>query len=133
MAHILKGSVIRSMIQTRHLTIKINPAGDFTDNESVLHLDLLEYVPVTKVHRHRSDMGFNYASGSKVSFRGDPRELGPLIRRVFILSKAAIMPPCLVPPVPGVLEVEKFGRQELVKRFVLSEEGSVRSLPCFNF
>jgi hypothetical protein len=43
------------------------------------------------------------------------------------------MPPCLISPVPGVLEVEKFGRQELVERFVLSKEGSVRSLSCFNF
>ena len=41
------------------------------------------------------------------------------------------MPPCLVPPVPSVLEVMEFTRDTLIKKFVLGQY--VRYLPCFNF
>lgn len=136
-ARVLRGRIISKIIKERSVVIKTNPTKDeVDDDEWVLSHSPMEFVPPAKVSRRRDDIGFDYAYGSAVSFPDDPRaRLGlPLIRRVFLQDQGALMPPCLVPPVPGVLEVTEFSRDTLIEKFVLSQYlHQVRSLPCLNF
>lgn len=123
-ARVLRGSLIKKIVND-HKIIKTNPTDDdVADDEWVLSYDPTEFVPPFKVRRRRDDIRFDYAFGSKVSFPDDPRErVGlPLIRRVFLQERGAFMPPCLIPPVPGALEVTQFGRNSLIGKFVLANK-----------
>ncbi|KAH6613526.1 hypothetical protein F5144DRAFT_654050 [Chaetomium tenue] len=136
-ARVLRGHVIKNIVANQAIEIKTNPARDnVTDNEWVLSYSPMELVPSAKIRGRRTDIGFDYAFGSQVEFDDDPRErIGmPLIRRIFMKEQCAFMPPCLVPPVPGALEVIQFGREVLINKFAIGpEQGQVRSLPCLDF
>ncbi|KAK3896610.1 hypothetical protein C8A05DRAFT_39840, partial [Staphylotrichum tortipilum] len=110
-SRVLRGSLIKKIVNDHKIVIKTNPTDDdVADDEWVLSYNPTEFVPPFKVRRRRDDIGFDYAFGSKVSFPDDP-----------------------LPPVPGALEVTQFGRDSLIRKFVLGQQGQVRSLPCLNF
>jgi hypothetical protein len=136
-ARVLRGHIIKNIVANQSIEIKTNPARDsVTDNEWVLSYSPLDLVPPAKIRGRRTDIAFDYAFGSQVEFADDPRErVGmPLIRRIFMKEQGAFMPPCLVPPVPGALEVIQFGREMLINKFAIGpEQGQVRSLPCLDF
>lgn len=107
---------------------------DATRGELILVANPLELVDPSKVDRRMAatEIAFDYSFESKVSLDQDPHpEKANQIRRVYHKHNSCYLPACKVAPVSGLLEVNQFGRQELVSHFFASPQA--RSVPIINF
>lgn len=133
-ARIFNGQALLRIQKKRKVEIRVNPVDpkDLSPGEQVLVIEPLEYVDPNMV-AHRVDLPFDYGLGSSVSFSDDPQPTAarPYIRRAYHTKESAILPMCKVTPVPGVLEVNQFGRNELIKKF--ARGSNVRSMPIYSF
>lgn len=133
-ARIFASDNLRAIHQRRKVKIRANDikAKDLFKGEQILVIDPLEYVDPKKVTQ-RVDIPFDYGFGSSMSFENDPVPSAdnPYIRRVFHTQHSVFLPVGKIAPVPGTLEVNQFGRNELIKKFARSSK--VMSMPMYNF
>ncbi|RYC54491.1 hypothetical protein CHU98_g11716 [Xylaria longipes] len=118
---------------------KINPAKrqDFLPQELVLIQEPLEYVSASTVVCRLTDVDFDYSFQSEYTFNDDFKPgltERRFVRRAYSRDTLSFMPIGKVSPVPGLLEMQEFGREALVAMFVkLQGASSVRSLPVLTF
>lgn len=139
-----KGSIVLAVARIQHaadvlnhdkkknVTVKVGAfqEKDITPGELIMIADPPEYVDPRKVVGPATGVSIDFSWGSKVSLDEDPDP--NMIRRVFHLQDACFLVACKVSPVPGYLEVNQFGRQELVSQFCRAK-GKKISAPLLNF
>lgn len=103
---------------------------DLHPGEQILMIDPGELVDAKKAIK-RVELQFDYGFESSASFVDDPASSANRIRRAFHTRQQTFLPMCKVTPVPGVLEVNQFSRQELIDKFVRSDK--VVSMPIYTF
>lgn len=133
-ARMFNARALLNIHRKRGIEVRGKPvvAKDLGPNEQILVIDPLEYVDPNKVVR-RVDLDFDYSFDSSVAFDTDPdpNTAHPSIRRAFHTRESYFIPMCKVTPVPGTLEVNQYGRSELINKFVRHKK--VLSMPLYNF
>jgi hypothetical protein len=129
-ARIWRGTNLLSMLEKRKIQVKnpLTPA-DLNPGENILMSDPIELINVSSVVGRYERLTFDYAFGSRCKFDDDPPPNNSQIRRVFSLEDSAFLPVCKFAPPAGVLEVREFGREQLIKMFVVRTTNKVRSVP----
>ncbi|KAI1494442.1 hypothetical protein F5X96DRAFT_560289 [Biscogniauxia mediterranea] len=133
-----KPSALLKTIKTHNYQVTANPMKpeDAVPNERILIMDPVEYISSEMAISRAENFKFDYSFDSCQSFEDDvqPTPEFYLIRRVYSRQDMAFIPVGRASPVPGLLEMNEFGRNTLVETFAQSgSRPQVRSLPVMTF